>query len=438
MLHHEFFNVDETGISTVQKPPPIIGCKGQKQVGSATSLERGRNITVCCAMSASGIFIPPMFIFPGVNATEKLKRGGPAGSISAMAKSGWMNEDLFLQWLKHFVHNTQSSVENPTLLLLDNHSSHTSLACYNFCKENCIIVISFPPHTSHCLQPLDLTVFGPLKTAYNKECSLFFKTHGFTKIYKEDVLGLFKAAYEKIACISKAVSGFTKPGIFPMNPDVFTEDDFLPANTGLIPVNESNAEVEDRPCCTSALPLAGEISQRDLEQTAGDSQTPIPVSQISPIPERPPPSSSRGRPKQHSEILTATPRKLLLQNTEKKRKRKLASCEAKDLRKKRNFPSRKRKRTVKKLIFEESSSSDEGVNQHMCDDDDVYDVNLEESVKNITENTDKNNLCLFCEEFGRDGELWFRCVMCSGWVHAACSAAETASAFICDYCTAKS
>jgi hypothetical protein len=34
------YNMDETGISTVQKPGKILGPTGQKQVGSATSWER--------------------------------------------------------------------------------------------------------------------------------------------------------------------------------------------------------------------------------------------------------------------------------------------------------------------------------------------------------------------------------------------------------------
>lgn len=45
----KIFNVDETGITTVQKPGKILAPKGQKQVGSAVSWERGKNVTVVCA-----------------------------------------------------------------------------------------------------------------------------------------------------------------------------------------------------------------------------------------------------------------------------------------------------------------------------------------------------------------------------------------------------
>lgn len=54
----KIYNMDETGITTVQDPGTIIAEKGQKRVGSVTSYERGKNITVICAVSAAGSYIP--------------------------------------------------------------------------------------------------------------------------------------------------------------------------------------------------------------------------------------------------------------------------------------------------------------------------------------------------------------------------------------------
>lgn len=60
---HRIFNVDETGISGVHKPARILAQKGRKQVGAITSGERGQNTTIVCSMSASGMYVHPMFIF---------------------------------------------------------------------------------------------------------------------------------------------------------------------------------------------------------------------------------------------------------------------------------------------------------------------------------------------------------------------------------------
>lgn len=221
------FNMDETGISSVQKPVHILAPKGKHQVGSATSWERGRNITVVCAMSASGSYIPPMFIYPRQRMSPLLERGGPAGSVYTCSHNGWTNEDIFLDWLKHFKKIAKPSQEDPVLLILDNHGSHISLPSYEFCRENYIHVLSIPPHTSHRLQPLDISFFGPLKSVFNRECDKFMRSNTYKKITPYDIATIFNAAYMSVATIEKGVSGFRSTGIYPVNKDNFKEEDFI-------------------------------------------------------------------------------------------------------------------------------------------------------------------------------------------------------------------
>lgn len=78
------------------------------------------------------------------------------GSLYKCSDNGWINEDLFYQWLKHFTGHATPTIEEPVLLILDNHASHTSLAVYEHCKENNIHMLSLPPHTLHRMQPLDI------------------------------------------------------------------------------------------------------------------------------------------------------------------------------------------------------------------------------------------------------------------------------------------
>ena len=63
----QIWNLDETGVTTVQKPVNILATKGVKQVGSVVSQERGTLVTVCCAINAIGNHMPPYFVFPRVN-----------------------------------------------------------------------------------------------------------------------------------------------------------------------------------------------------------------------------------------------------------------------------------------------------------------------------------------------------------------------------------
>ena len=67
----------------------------------------------------------------------------------------WMTEDSFVKYMKHFVKYTKPTKEQPILLILDNHKSHISPDVINYAKESNIAMMSFPPHCSHELQPLD-------------------------------------------------------------------------------------------------------------------------------------------------------------------------------------------------------------------------------------------------------------------------------------------
>jgi hypothetical protein len=160
-----------------------------------------------------------MFVFPRKRMSPHLEQGGPPGAIYHCLPNGWMTTEFFTEWLKHFAPQTNASIQNPVLLVMDNHSSHTSLQSYLFCKENGICIVSIPAHTSHSLQPLDLTFFDPLKIALHKECDLCMKCHFSEKITPYDLASLFNKAYSRVSTLEKAAKGFEKSGIWPLNPE---------------------------------------------------------------------------------------------------------------------------------------------------------------------------------------------------------------------------
>ncbi|KAL4107719.1 hypothetical protein QTP88_018015 [Uroleucon formosanum] len=162
--------MDETGITTVQKPNKVVARKGSKQIGRITSAERGTLVTLTYSVSATVNSVPPYFVFPRVNFKDYFLSNGPSGCAGGANVSGWMNEIHFVKYLKHFVSFVKCSKEKPILLFIVNHESHLSIEGLNYCKENGIIMLSFPPHCSHKLQPLDRSVFGSLKKNVNTAC----------------------------------------------------------------------------------------------------------------------------------------------------------------------------------------------------------------------------------------------------------------------------
>lgn len=177
---NNIYNFDETGISTVQDPGKILAAKGQRRVGSITSWERGRNTTVLCAMSAAGGYVPPMFIFARKRHTPLLEKDGPIGALYKHSKNGWINEDIFNEWLLHFTQHAKPNAKEPVLLILDNHASHFSLKAYDHCKTNNIVMLSIPPHSSHRMQPLDV-ILWPFKGSIQKTMQLILKIRHWRK-----------------------------------------------------------------------------------------------------------------------------------------------------------------------------------------------------------------------------------------------------------------
>ena len=111
----DIWNADETGIATVQKPCRIVARRGTKQIGFITSAEHGTLVTVAFAVSAIGSSIPPFFVFPCVRFCTC--GHGPTGSNGAAKPSGWMTEEIFVLFLKHFVQFARCTKERPCLLI---------------------------------------------------------------------------------------------------------------------------------------------------------------------------------------------------------------------------------------------------------------------------------------------------------------------------------
>ena len=104
----------------------------------------------------------------------ELMDGAPAGAIWACHKSGWIQSDIFSMWFDHFLKYTNPSAENPVLLILDGHSTHTrNIDVLIKAREHHATILCLPPHSSHKMQPLEVGFMKPFKTYYSSEIESF-------------------------------------------------------------------------------------------------------------------------------------------------------------------------------------------------------------------------------------------------------------------------
>ncbi|XP_033105101.1 uncharacterized protein LOC117107518 [Anneissia japonica] len=104
-----------------------------------------------------------------------------------------------------------------------------SIATIDFARENGIILLSFPPHTSHKLQPLDRSVYGPFKTYLKCAQGTWLRNHPGERMTMHDIPGLVNTALTKANTPANIINGFRKCGIYPYNSDIFDDHEFAPA-----------------------------------------------------------------------------------------------------------------------------------------------------------------------------------------------------------------
>ncbi|KAG5870227.1 hypothetical protein JTB14_029101 [Gonioctena quinquepunctata] len=120
------------------------------KIGCVASGERAVNTTVVCCKSAAGQYVPLMIIFQRKRYQEELAVGAPPGSIVTISDSGYINSELFVKWLRHFI----NFIEPSTVVV-----AGWTLEALELARNNGIRLLQLPSHTSHRLQPLDVGFF---------------------------------------------------------------------------------------------------------------------------------------------------------------------------------------------------------------------------------------------------------------------------------------
>lgn len=347
---NRIINLDETGVTTVLPTPKVLAEKKQRQVGQIVSAERGELVTFCGIVTATGAALPPVYVFPRVHSKDAFLNGAPEGSLGLATRSGWMTAELHIQVLQHIQRHTSCTKDNTILIICDNHESHISIEAVNYCRENGIIYLSLPPHTSHKLQPLDVCIFGPfkskLKIAFN---DWHIQNVGKTlSIY--NIAALTKSAFLESFTPKNITSGFSKPGIWPLNRLAFGDDDFAPIEIFDVSCQPQHADISQNKAIEGGekdQALADETSSSGEQFDIVESPNLAPSSSVIPSPNvvpssatthlspaavRPYPkkvmnqkSSKRGRQKGKSRVYTESPEKdrLQIMQDEKDRKRQL-------------------------------------------------------------------------------------------------------------------
>ena len=430
-----------------------------------------------------------MLIFKRQRMSVLLMAGTPAGSVGYASPSGWINNELFVKWLEHFIAFVKPTKDTKVILILDGHASHKTLEVVDMCRQSGVVLICLPPHTTHHMQPLDKTVYGPLKTNYNEECDRWMLQNPRQRITMYQQGALFGTAFVKTASMHKAVNGFRSTGLWPLNPEVFSDEDFMPSHVTdePEPVSAANlliSEISDIPasatinsaedaanlvdqgtdqnCAETATSHTGLLDQITNEncddETAGlpteglapsTSNCCIEVSmvstamdvihQISPRPKSQK-QRSRKRKAQSAAVLTSSPFKQQLMDSRPKPAAKRSAKLPSGDKLKRNATEKKGISSaplVKPTKHGASRSSRQTTKKVTCrgQKEKAKKLPLPPAPKKRKSSveTTKEFCCVYCNELFVEppDEDWLQCTSCKEWYHEQCGNDSE----VCDLCS---
>jgi hypothetical protein len=132
-----------------------------------------------------------------------------------------MTSYLFRAWISHFIGCVQRlggiSIENRHLLILDGHCSHVTLDVVQEARAMGLDLFTLPSHTSHALQPLDVSVFKPFKTFFREYRDFWTSRNPNQAVSKQTLAHWVSLGLGRDLTPQNIKSGFKNIGIFPFD-----------------------------------------------------------------------------------------------------------------------------------------------------------------------------------------------------------------------------
>jgi len=171
-----FINIDETGytdVSSLYSYSAIIPREYDTNPCHFKIDRNQKNITTIASITLDGDTLIPSIVIPSESIPTELDRSGfrdGKDGLVLTSSSGYVNSDIFFTYFMNivvsYIRNTRNEKElydYPALILMDNCHSHVSENIRLICAEENIRIVTYPPHTSHLFQPLDLLIFALFK-----------------------------------------------------------------------------------------------------------------------------------------------------------------------------------------------------------------------------------------------------------------------------------
>jgi hypothetical protein len=187
------------------------------------SLENRRSLTIFETINAADDFSsPPLIIIQG----QKLMSSWfdeelPDETRIISSEKSFISDKIAMTYLQHLIEHLNAVVTalEWKLLLMNNHGSHVILEFFILTNDHHIRPFSLIAHLTHCMQPLDVSVFQPYKHWHDnaiQEAIAKFNVKYFMSQFCADLFKIRGDIFKK----STIRSAFAKSGMWPIKEEV--------------------------------------------------------------------------------------------------------------------------------------------------------------------------------------------------------------------------
>ncbi|XP_078033652.1 uncharacterized protein LOC144468202 isoform X3 [Augochlora pura] len=169
--------------------------------------------------NAAGQLAPPLVVFSSKHIPKEMYEKMPSGWIYGTSDSGWMQGEHFYEYITNVFYPwiVSTNISLPVILYVDGHVSHLTQPLAKFCVANRIELIALHPNSTHIIQPIDQSLFCPMKAAWAKQASEYQQQNNCLSVSKIDAAQQLKRVFDNLDLERILSNGFKTCGLMPFS-----------------------------------------------------------------------------------------------------------------------------------------------------------------------------------------------------------------------------
>jgi hypothetical protein len=207
-----------------RKNPMKIVCEKGGARSVALEQKMTEHTTLLLFVSAAGGWLKPLAICPLKTLPEFAASVYEDFNISGQ-ENGWIDGAIFKNYIENYfvqemdkMRANKGEEDEPVLLVMDHHVSRDALDAKMLWEKHKILLLLIPAHSSHIVQPLDLSTNGEFKQKFRERFEVIIGEDASTR--RNRMMQIAARVLSRVNNKDTILTGWARAGLWPYNPEV--------------------------------------------------------------------------------------------------------------------------------------------------------------------------------------------------------------------------